>query len=376
MSALRAGVYCLATTGGACQRRPGDRCDFWRALPRRPPSSVSAGDSRVRSSFSSSRWWSLQAEHAAAAVFAGILCALAVATRSRVWAPAVAVWLVRRSTKRFVEFAAAWSRRPGHLRALRVTDPWPPVRQDVEFTFAAAATPRWQREFIASTNWRCGTSVLCHCFLDRRRGAGRVTRKPSSLFVRTGTAVRDSDRDRRDARFRHLRERSDRPRGSAGLVVAGVWSKPARAEWMRVGRLRRRVPRRGGARGGSVHAHSDARASSRTSFEVSGSTYSNTRRLNSSEWAVRALRGGVDPDPGRPAAGGARRVHHPQLQTGTRRALGLLEHRIDNWSVQGNCVELPAQNVGWFATLDFGTALANAMRAHYRLSETLGDAGL
>ncbi len=65
-----------------------------------------------------------------------------------------------------------------------------------------------------------------------------------------------------------------------------------------------------------------------------------------------------------------------RLQTEDRQALALLKHRVDSGGFKAIVLGLPLTNAGWFATLDFGTALADAMRARYRLARVVGDPGL
>ena len=283
------------------------------------------------------------------AVFAGILCALAVASKvSALWAPAaIAVWLVRRSTRRLVEFATALVVTTGLLFALfeSLTD-GRLLRQAREFTFAGSGHSSLAEGIhrfyqLALRNERSlplllaiAGVVLVVSLASRQVG-------PYEL----GSAVRDSDRDRRDARFRHLREPSDRPRGSVWARRRGPLEQACKggvdACWACCGR---RVPRRGCACGGSVHAHSGRSRGSRTraSRSTRSALLDTPGASTRPNGHVRALRGCVDPDPGRPAAGGARRVHHPQAPDrgpAGARAAGAPDRY---WSVQGNCVELPA----------------------------------
>lgn len=57
-----------------------------------------------------------------------------------------------------------------------------------------------------------------------------------------------------------------------------------------------------------------------------------------------------------------------RLQTVNPRALGHLVKRVDDGSFRGIVLNFPLTNLGWFATLDFGTKLALSMRTHYRLA--------
>lgn len=56
-----------------------------------------------------------------------------------------------------------------------------------------------------------------------------------------------------------------------------------------------------------------------------------------------------------------------RLQTQDRRALDALVARISQERFRVIVLTRPLTDAGWFATLDFGTAVAEAMRAHYRL---------
>ena len=99
------------------------------------------------------------------------------------------------------------------------------------------ATRRWQREFIASTSWRCGTSVLLLLlaiagvvlvvsFATRQVGPyelGLLFEIPIVIVVMRDFGTYEN----------HLIDLEV----LSGLVVAGLWSKPAKAEWMRVGRV-------------------------------------------------------------------------------------------------------------------------------------------
>ena len=165
----------------------------------------------------------------------------------------------------------------------------------------------------------------------------------------------------------------------SGLVVAGLWSKPAKAEWTRVGRVVVVVCLVAAALAADRYTLiPDARAA--IAHELRG----RPDPRYSTHPAPQLIRMGtcaLFEDASIPILAGQRPVvldafiTH-RLQTEDPRALGLLEHRIDTGAFKAIALNFPLTNVGWFATLDFGTALANAMRAHYRLSETLGDAGL
>jgi hypothetical protein len=57
-----------------------------------------------------------------------------------------------------------------------------------------------------------------------------------------------------------------------------------------------------------------------------------------------------------------------RLQTVDPAALDILARRIDDDGFRAIVLNFPLSNLGWFATLDFGTKLAESMRAHYRLA--------
>ena len=108
------------------------------------------------------------------AVFAGILCAFAVATKvSALWAPAaIAVWIVRRSTRRFVEFATALVVTTGLIFALfeALTD-GRLLRQAREFTFAgsghsslAEGIHRFYQLALRNERWRCFSRSQAWCW--------------------------------------------------------------------------------------------------------------------------------------------------------------------------------------------------------------------
>jgi Glycosyltransferase family 87 len=56
-----------------------------------------------------------------------------------------------------------------------------------------------------------------------------------------------------------------------------------------------------------------------------------------------------------------------RLQTQDPEALELLARRVDREEFSRIVLAFPLTDVGWFAALDFGTRLTDAMRAHYRL---------
>lgn len=62
-----------------------------------------------------------------------------------------------------------------------------------------------------------------------------------------------------------------------------------------------------------------------------------------------------------------------RLQRADPAALDALVDRIDRGTFDSIVLGFPLTNAGWFATLDFGTALANAMRANYRLGSATSD---
>jgi hypothetical protein len=55
-----------------------------------------------------------------------------------------------------------------------------------------------------------------------------------------------------------------------------------------------------------------------------------------------------------------------RLQTHDRPAIVALVQRIDRGEFTSIVLDVPLTDAGWFATLDFGTALADAMRVNYR----------
>jgi hypothetical protein len=65
-----------------------------------------------------------------------------------------------------------------------------------------------------------------------------------------------------------------------------------------------------------------------------------------------------------------------RLQTEDPPALRRLLRRVEDGSFSTIALNFPLTNVGWFQTLDFGTALADAMRAHYRPAGRLDSANL
>ncbi len=62
-----------------------------------------------------------------------------------------------------------------------------------------------------------------------------------------------------------------------------------------------------------------------------------------------------------------------RLQRADRPALDDLVQRIDRRRFGTIVLDFPLTDAGWFATLDFGTALADAMRANYRLASETPD---
>lgn len=317
------------------------------------------------------------------AVFAGILCALAVATKvSALWAPAaIAVWLVRRSTRRFVEFASALVVTTGLLFALfeALTD-GRLLRQAREFTFAGSGHSSLAEGIhrfyqLALRNERSlplllaiAGVVLVVSLASRQVGPyelGLLFEIPIVIVVMRDFGTYEN----------HLIDLEV----LSGLVVAGLWSKPAKAEWTRVGRVAVVVCLVAAALAADRYTLiPDARAA--IAHELRGrpdpryTTHPAPQLIGMGTCALFE-------DASIPILAGQRPVvldafiTH-RLQTEDPRALGLLEHRIDTGAFKAIALNFPLTNVGWFATLDFGTALANAMRAHYRLSETLGDAGL
>jgi hypothetical protein len=59
-----------------------------------------------------------------------------------------------------------------------------------------------------------------------------------------------------------------------------------------------------------------------------------------------------------------------RLQTQDAVALSKLERRIARREFKTIALTFPLTDAGWFATLDFGTALASAMRTHYKFAGT------
>jgi hypothetical protein len=62
-----------------------------------------------------------------------------------------------------------------------------------------------------------------------------------------------------------------------------------------------------------------------------------------------------------------------RLQRADPAALDRLVARIDRRTFSSIVLAFPLTNAGWFATLDFGTAISDAIRAHYRLSVATPD---
>jgi hypothetical protein len=62
-----------------------------------------------------------------------------------------------------------------------------------------------------------------------------------------------------------------------------------------------------------------------------------------------------------------------RLQTVDRRSLDLLVRRVDDGTFRAIVLNFPLSNLGWFATLDFGTKLADSVKAHYRLATVVGN---
>ena len=62
-----------------------------------------------------------------------------------------------------------------------------------------------------------------------------------------------------------------------------------------------------------------------------------------------------------------------RLQTVDPAALDLLVRRVDEDTFGAIVLDFPLSNLGWFATQDFGTKLAESMRAHYRLASVVED---
>src|SRR5262249_29388087 len=53
-----------------------------------------------------------------------------------------------------------------------------------------------------------------------------------------------------------------------------------------------------------------------------------------------------------------------RLQTIDRRSLNLLVRRVDDGAFRAAVLDFPLSNLGWFATEDFGTKLAESINAH------------
>lgn len=62
-----------------------------------------------------------------------------------------------------------------------------------------------------------------------------------------------------------------------------------------------------------------------------------------------------------------------RLQTVDPAALDLLVRRVDGDEFRAIVLNFPLSNLGWFSTLDFGTKLAESMKAHYRLASVTGN---
>jgi hypothetical protein len=56
-----------------------------------------------------------------------------------------------------------------------------------------------------------------------------------------------------------------------------------------------------------------------------------------------------------------------RLQTKDPPALELLARRVEREQFSRIVLAFPLTDIGWFAAIDFGTRLTNAMRQHYRL---------
>ena len=65
-----------------------------------------------------------------------------------------------------------------------------------------------------------------------------------------------------------------------------------------------------------------------------------------------------------------------RLQTRRPAELRLLENRIRDGQFEQIVLTRPLTDLGWFAVLDFGSQLANAMRDRYRLAAERSEQGL
>ena len=287
------------------------------------------------------------------AVFAGILCALAVATKvSALWAPAaIAVWLVRRSTERLVEFAAALVVTTGLLFALfESLTHGRLLRQAREFTFAgsghsslAEGVHRFYQ--LALRNERSlplflaiAGVVLVVSLASRQVGPyelGLLFEIPIVIVVMRDFGTYEN----------HLIDLEV----LSGLVVAGLWSKPARAEWMRVRRVVVVVCLVAAALAADRYTLiPDARAA--VAHELRGRPdprYS----THPAPQLVRMGTCALFEDASIPILAGQRPVVldafiTDRLQTEDPRALGLLQHRIETGAFKATALNFPLTNVG------------------------------
>ncbi len=316
-------------------------------------------------------------------LFAGILCALAIMTKvSAIWGPAaITVWLARRTPRRLVEFVCSFVLSVGLLLTVFEALTGGRLLQQLrQFTFAGSSHStlldglhRFYQ--LAMRNERslplllllAGMTVVVSCAL-RRLGPyelGLTFAVPILIVVMRDFGTYEN----------HLIDLEV----LSGLVVAGLWSWPERADWWRVGRL--------GVAACLVIAA--AAAGRYTLVPDTRSAVTHTLRgrpdprysVNPAPQLVRMGTCALFEDASIPILAGQRPVvldafiTH-RLQTEGPHALALLVHRIDAGGFAAIALNFPLTNVGWFATLDFGTALADAMRSHYRLSGPPGKAGL
>jgi hypothetical protein len=317
------------------------------------------------------------------AVIAGILCALAVATKvTALWAPAaITVWLLWRSPRRFVNFGLALAAATGLLFGVfEALTHGRLLRQAREFTFAGSghsSLSEGAHRFyqLALRNERSlplllavAVLVLLVSLVGRRVGLFELCllfEVPIVVVVMRDFGTYEN----------HLIDLEV----LAGLVVAGVWTTALHARWLRVARLcvvlcllaaaaladrYTLIPDFRSAASHELRGRSDPRYS-----------------LHPVPQLVRMGSCVLFEDASIPILAGRRPVvldafiTH-RLQTQDRPALMLLERRIDTGAFKAIVLNFPLTDAGWFATLDFGTALADAMRANYRLSRVVSAARL
>jgi hypothetical protein len=316
-------------------------------------------------------------------LLAGVLCGLAVATKvTALWGPAaIALWWARRAPRRVLELAAAFAATAVIVVAVvAALSDGRLLRQLRDFTFAGSGHSSFSEGLhrfyqLGLRDQRAlplfvavAAAALVVAAAARRFGPyelALVLAVPIVVVV-----MRDFG-----AYENHLLDFEV----LCGVAVAGLWRRGAPAS--------RRRP---------AQAVILACLLAATVAAARHTLIPDARAAAAHEWRGRAdPRYALHPVPGLVAQGTCALFEDAsfpilsgqqpvvldafithRLQTEDRPALLALQRRIERGAFSSIALTVPLTNVGWFQTIDFGTALADAMRAHYRLERTLPGPGL